>query len=365
MRWTVGLDSIWLQLLAFGVTVLAGHASYTFVEQPLRTSARLRGFPRGRVALGGLAAALIATAGGAVLFKGHNHISISQTAQHRNDWYTSNSTPLLPGIAGCSLSQSVRPLGGGRVTAWTPQGCGSAAPTGRLFVIGNSHALAYAPMIRQFVLDSGREARLYFRSQCAFLLLSAPMSSQEGCAAFHSGAQAEFLSELKPGDILFMPSMRLDQGTDQWGDEAPTISDPANNAAAMAEANEVLARLAATGALLVFEAPKPVIPSPTYRCVDWYMAMNPICKDGLTIDKTAMLAIRAPVLQKMQALAAKNDKVRIWDPFSTLCPGSVCEAMDGSRPIFFDRHHISAHGNRMLRGHFDASFNAWFSGASG
>jgi peptidoglycan/LPS O-acetylase OafA/YrhL len=361
LRWTVGLESIWLQLLAVGLTLLAGHASYTFVEQPLRTSARIKGLPRGRVALAGLAAALIATAGGTVLFKAHNRISISQTAQYRADWYTSNSTPLLPGIPGCSLSQDVRPLGGGKVTTWTPRGCGPEAKAGRLFVIGNSHALAYTPMLRQFVLDSGRETRLYFQSQCAFLKLDAPMSSQARCSRFHAQAEAEFLSALKPDDILFMPSMRLDQGTDQWGDEAPTIEDPANDKAAMAEAREVLAKLASTGALLVFEAPKPVVPSPTYRCVDWYMAMNPICKGGLSIDKAAMLSMRAPVLEKMQALATENAKVRIWDPFATLCPGSACEAMDGKLPIFFDRHHTSAHGDRMLRGSFDDSFNAWFS----
>jgi hypothetical protein len=158
--------------------------------------------------------------------------------------------------------------------------------------------------------------------------------------------------------------MRLDQGTDQWGDEAAVTEDPANDEAVMAEAKAVLAKLASTGALLVFEAPKPIVPSPTYRCIDWYMAKNPICKGGLSIDKAAMLAVRAPMLEKMQALAAENTKVRIWDPFSALCPGSVCEAMDGNLPIFFDRHHLSAHGNRMLRGNFDDSFKDWFAKAS-
>jgi hypothetical protein len=90
------------------------------------------------------------------------------------------------------------------------------------------------------------------------------------------------------------------------------------------------------------------------------MAENPICRGGLSIEKASMLTIRAPVLQKMQALAAQNGKVRIWDPLATLCPGEVCEAMDGDLPIFFDRHHISAHGDRMLRRFFDESFSAWF-----
>jgi hypothetical protein len=192
------------------------------------------------------------------------------------------------------------------------------------------------------------------------------MSAQKRCIRFHDQAQAEFLKELRPADILFMPSMRLDQGVNQWGDEVPSIADPANNAAAMAEAKTVLDNLArSTGALLVFEAPKPVVPAPTYRCIDWYMAENSICKAGLSIDKQAMLALRAPVLERMQKLAGENARVKIWDPFAVLCPAAACQAMDGTKPIFFDRHHLSTHGNQMLRATFDADFDKWFSSGAG
>jgi peptidoglycan/LPS O-acetylase OafA/YrhL len=366
MRWTVGLETVGLQLVAVGLTLLAGHLSYILVEQPLRSSARIKAIPRGRVALAGLAAALLATGAGATLFKAQHHISISQTSRYRADWYTDGSTRLLPAAAGCSITQTGRPIGNGSVTVWARQGCASPAEAGRLFVIGNSHALAYRPMLRQFVLDSGHEARLYFRSECAFLQLNAPMTAQKGCSPFYDQAQAEFLSQLHPGDILFMPSMRLDQGEDQWGAGTSSFTDPASSAAAMVEAKAVLETLAkATGALLIFEAPKPMIPAPTYRCVDWYMAENPICKAGLSIDKAAMLALRAPVLEKMQALAAENANVRIWDPLPTLCPGSTCQAMDGRLPIFFDRHHVSTHGNQMLRAAFDGDFTRWFGDGAG
>jgi hypothetical protein len=319
---------------------------------------------RGRVALGGFAAALIATTAGAGLFKAERHISISQTSRHADAWYTNDFSPLLPGLPGCGIAQSVRPIGYGSVTTWTVKDCASAK-AGRLFAIGNSHAIAYMPLFRQFALDSGHETRLFFRSGCAFLGLNEPMTSEGDCIEYFKRAEADFLRELRPGDILFMPSMRLGQGTDQWGKETSPFTDPERSATAMVEARDVLSRLAATGALLVFEAPKPLIPSPTYRCVDWYMTWNPICKDGLVIDKTLMLQIRAPVLEKMQELGSKNPRVQIWDPLPVLCPDSPCRAMDGALPIFFDRHHVSAHGNRMLRENFDKTFEAWFDGAAG
>jgi hypothetical protein len=132
----------------------------------------------------------------------------------------------------------------------------------------------------------------------------------------------------------------------------------------MIEAKAALDSLRSTGAQLVFEAPKPMIPAPTYRCVDWYLSENPICKGGLSIDKQSMLALRAPVLEKMETLEAENAKVRVWDPLPALCPGPVCKAMDGDKPIFFDRHHVSTHGDQMLRDSFDHAFIAWFTGSS-
>jgi hypothetical protein len=52
--------------------------------------------------------------------------------------------------------------------------------------------------------------------------------------------------------------------------------------------------------------------------------------------------------------------VGFWVGLGFVCRGVFCEAMDGDLPIFFDRHHISAHGDRMLRRFFDESFSAWF-----
>jgi peptidoglycan/LPS O-acetylase OafA/YrhL len=364
MRWTVGLESVGYQLLAVIITLTAAHLSYQLVEQPLRTSPRIKALPRGWVALGGLAAALVATGAGGVLFKAQHHLSISQTARYAADWYTSDHSGLLTSGDGCKLAQTRYPLADGRVTTWTRNGCASPATPGRLFVIGDSHAIAYVPLLRQFALDTGHETRLYFKSGCPFLRLNAPMSSLPACHGYFEAAEAEFRAQLRPGDILFMPSMRLAQGTDQWGAVVREFTDPDSGRASMIEAKAELDSLGSTGAQLVFEAPKPMVPSPTYRCIDWYLSENPICKGGLSIDKKTMLALRAPVLEEMETLAARNTKVRVWDPLPVLCPGPVCQAMDGDKPIFFDRHHVSTHGDQMLRESFDRTFNAWFTGSS-
>lgn len=61
-----------------------------------------------------------------------------------------------------------------------------------------------------------------------------------------------------------------------------------------------------------------------------------------------LLEYRKPVLDEMTALSQRHRNVVIWDPFSTLCPGSTCEVVANGRPLFFDADHLSAYGSRFL-----------------
>ncbi|MBL7395873.1 hypothetical protein INQ29_23860, partial [Escherichia coli] len=78
--------------------------------------------------------------------------------------------------------------------------------------------------------------------------------------------------------------------------------DDTVSAAALAEAQGITRRLAAGGARLVLEAPKPVFPSPIFRCTDWFNRTNPACH-GLTVEREAMLQRRRHVMQAMRVLA--------------------------------------------------------------
>src|ERR1700732_2614804 len=89
-------------------------------------------------------------------------------------------------------------------------------------------------------------------------------------------------------------------------------------ATALAEAAGTLKFLGARGLRVVFEAPKPIFPSPPFRCSDWFNRHNPVCAAGLSMPRAVMLAYRQPVLQAMQSL--EGNFVSIWDPFDTLCP---------------------------------------------
>jgi hypothetical protein len=68
------------------------------------------------------------------------------------------------------------------------------------------------------------------------------------------------------------------------------------------------------------EAPKPIFRAPAFRCSDWFNRRNPICVSGLTVSRDYLLQFREPVL----------------------------DAMNRGSPLFLDRDHLSAYGNRVL-----------------
>lgn len=341
MRWTVGLGSPAQQLLALALAFMLGEFSYRWIEQPLRRPPPSIG--RGWVVTAGLGAACLALllSYGTVRFGPKFALA---KANRTDIWSASKTSPLLS-VAGCSLDGATRALAGGSVDRWQRKGCPQTS--GRLFAIGNSHALAYAPMLRQFALDTGHPATLYFKSGCGYALLNRPVATVEACRDYIRQATNELAATLRPGDVLFLPSMRMPTAVNQWGGKAKLEADAVP--AAMQEARVMLTRLAATGAWIVFEGPKPVMDVPVYRCVDWYTRTNPLCAPGLSVDRERLDRVRMPLLERMRSLQSLSPAIRIWDPFDRLCAGAQCQALDRGQPIYFDMHHLSNHANRMLR----------------
>ena len=177
-----------------------------------------------------------------------------------------------------------------------------------------------------------------------------------GCIEFARAATADIQRGAKSGDSIFFVSLRLWRFTDQWAkfNETEVLAKANSDTAktwvrqARAEAPEWLTPLSAPGVRILFEAPKPIFKSPTFRCTDWFNAANPICRGGITQPRAALEALRAPMLASMRELAARNSAINIWDPFPVLCPGETCSAVVDGKPLFFDGDHLSAHGNMVL-----------------
>jgi len=359
-RWTTGLDTLPYQLAALAVTFVCATLSYIFVEQPFRYRGRATARAPRRVVARMAGGTLVCAAIGFVMLARTDALAIGVTRDH-STWYADDRHALNPALSHCAVTVSSLP-GGGDIDRFAPRDCTTRPAEFRVFAIGDSHNTAYAPNYRQLAAELGVPVTSYFHPGCPFLRLIQPMDVRRRCARFYRRFFDDLRAQGRPGDIVFLPGLRLTRLINQFGHDAAhdTPVDNSISPVALAEANATLATLQAAGFRVVIEAPKPIFPAPPFRCADWYDRGNPICAGGLTIARGRALAMRGHVMDAMAELASRYPALAIWDPFAVLCPADPCRAFDGSgKPLFFDGDHLSGHGNdRVYPGMRDAMLAA-------
>ena len=257
----------------------------------------------------------------------------------------------------CGLSISKQRPAGGLLISLQPEACGAA--TRRLFVIGDSHAGAYSAMLKAYVRSEGATVHLYTLAGCSVFGLRQPMqAAAPACRHFTEQALLAIGRDAQPGDVLFLPGLRIPRLADQWQPASGAALPPepeARRGEALADALQALKPLAARGVGVLFEAPKPVFAVPPFRCADSFNAGNPICAGAKSTPRQQLELLRAPVLASMAELVRGLPNAAVYDPFPRLCPGEVCEPYQDGRPLFFDGDHLSGHGNEVLLPGFKAA----------
>ncbi|AMJ55441.1 MULTISPECIES: acyltransferase family protein [Stenotrophomonas] len=360
-RWTVGLGSLLTGTLALLCTALLAWASWRCVEQPARFGRRWRGSDL-RLVAGGALVLLLGMGLQKQVERAAKYVSLSTVSRHPLDWYP-YSKGLKKEFPDCELVFSRLPVAGGQVQQFERGQCADGkGTTQRLFVAGDSHALAYGEMLRRLVLLDGGQARLYASAGCAFIDLQGRRQADSACDAYVRNTLADVTAHAQAGDVLLLPGLRVPRLVEQYSlfdreqaffrvnSDASVAQRKADVEAAIAE----LKPLAERGVRIVLEAPKPVLGAPPFRCSDAFNRHNPICVHGMTVSREQMEALRAPALSSLQQVAQALPGASVWDPLPVLCPGPECLPDDGGKPLFFDGDHLSGHGNRMLLPSFRA-----------
>ncbi|MFC0575576.1 acyltransferase family protein [Paraburkholderia solisilvae] len=360
LRWTTGIDTALEKTVAAVLTFALASASYYFVENPVRRSPRLRQWPRPAVIGSGFGVIVLGAALTFGLYQQQPRLSLSVVSHQADDWYPYGA--LNQRYAGCSEKWDTRKLDDGPVWTYSRVGCNVPARyASRLFVIGDSHAMAYSLMFRELALQTGVEVLSYNNGGCAFIgFLPVDRADATRCKAYDDDAFAEILEKVRPGDVVFLPSLRLPRFSDQFArfddraahDAMFSGASLAERRAREQEAIQLLHKLTARGAKVVLEAPEPVFRTPAFRCADWFNRDNPICTPGGQVPRADVEAYRAPVLDSYARIAQAVPSVSVWDPLPVLCPDDVCSMHTGGVPLFFDGDHISGYANRLLAPHF-------------
>ncbi len=333
MRWTVGLENIFWQLLAVSLTFALAHWSYRWVEQPFLKGQWLKRIPNKWLLPAGIGLLAIAFWGEKTLFNHQAAISQSVVVKNAGQWFPYQWPGGIP-------PEQVKPK------------------TGRhLYVLGDSHAGAYKAMLTRLEADTGLDVVLMTRGGCGVAnLLSPAIKEGNPCKEIITQQLERISKEAKPGDAVFLASLRSYRYGDQWARTPEAIIKliPKHpgwqklRKQAFEEAVNVISQLQDMGITVIMDAPKPVFKAPNIRCSDWFNRNNPICEGGLSIDKDELLNHQKSSRLALQKLQQRFPELLVWNPMDTLCPGQTCYAWDEQGPLFMDGDHLSAHGNVVL-----------------
>jgi len=338
MRWTVGLEGLGLKFVALSLTFAVALFSYIVIETPARKTTWLA-LPKSRAIYAGLTVIVLSWFTSALMFNNRHHLSLSVTANGWM-WYP------------YAYEEAER------------QDVNSDLLRGRqIFVIGNSHTVAYSAMISLLEQRQGIKATLMPTGECAVGNLHYPVKEIPGCEGEIKKYINEILEQSHPGDLVMFASLRTHRFTDQWERRDP--QEVLKKAASQREKDRIntarletipiLRQLQQKGLYVLFDAPKPVLLGPAYRCSDWFNKNNPICEGGFDISESLMRQLREPVMRSMAQVAEQFPNVHLWDPLPYLCQSDLCAPFDkDGHPLFLDGDHLSGHGNRVLYPSFEA-----------
>jgi len=231
----------------------------------------------------------------------------------------------------------------------------------RLFVLGDSHALALMPLLQRLHEELPLQITHLSRGGCP-LPPSASGHESTGCWAFAQQAMAATLEAARPGDLVLIHNYfrsHFGAGTDsrsmQIDGKGRHVVDPAAKVAYYHQAlDQLAARLANRGVRLVIAADMPrfldMRLDPNLCVKQWFRPSLPkSCDQRLVQTLEFHRAENAAINGVLAAVAAKHRNVLIFDPTAALCPDGLCRSHDrDGRLLYRDRDHLNELGVLML-----------------
>lgn len=327
MRWTIGLYDTHMIVIGILISIVLACISTYLIERPV---SKFLASTKLNVIIMGISCSLISTFLVKSLFANRNLLTLSTVNQNRNDWY-----------------------------AEAPLNHGNSKEKLTIFVVGNSHALAYAPLLESVHRMNGWNTRIYHLGSCSIGYVMYKVEETPECKRKVDSVMSSINQYSKKGDIIWFASLRMLRYIDQWGtlpdhpiELIDTTKFDQNLIEGFNEMYSLINNLEKQGYRIMIDRPKPVFKSPPFRCSDFFNKFNPICKDGTKVDKDEFLLTSTKVNNSISELQVLFPNLIVWDPSLILCPQSKCSAFDGNKPLYFDGDHLSKYGNSILVDNF-------------
>lgn len=324
-NWTVGVDSIALQLIALILTFIISIISYKLIESKFQQNSLISKLPDSKVFIFALVATVLTAISIFGISKIQPEISLSK-ANQAEVWMFSD----------------------GHQSIFAEDGL--EAPS-HIFLVGDSHAGHLTFAVSTLATEFNSEFTLVESVGCPILGL---MNPPQNCESSQRGLD-KLLGEVSAGDLVIFSSLNVPRIAEQWEqfDLKEVVSENLspqaieNRKSALASVIPVLENLKAKGVNVVFAAPTPVFSSPFFRCLDWFNSMNPVCQNNRGDTTAVQLQLREPVMKSYKQLE-RLGLAEVWDPFWELCDEAKCNSLVNGVYLFSDQDHLSTAGNQLL-----------------
>lgn len=183
--------------MAIGATVLLAWASYVCVENPFRRGPLLHKVRPYAVIAGSLCCVFLAWRAADRVDRERYRLSLSVTEKNLEEWYP-NLEPLAKGeiLGNCGPRLRFESIGEEKVTVFDHGNCSPVEHVKTVFVTGNSHVVAYEPLLSRLARLEPYNVRLFY-SGCPVLKLTVPMANQSPrCRRFYENVLLDVESRL-------------------------------------------------------------------------------------------------------------------------------------------------------------------------
>jgi hypothetical protein len=362
-RWTIGIQG-WTIPLQVGAMLLLAATSYRFVERPLRL-ARWSRFRWQTIAYGLLAVILACLPLWALAdpLRGRLYLGRPLTAEGKRDGGaigidgtkingTHCGTDARDGevLASRSAFETYAAL----CTAFPVQ-APSGAALRHLYVVGDSHAMAFSPLANRLFQNGDVAVSIFGRPGCPFP--DTPHGSTlRGCSRFTAFVQEHILSRARPGDVVVVAIYHLShlgdpsqiRGTREHfrgADGQPLTTGEQKQEAYGLAINSFARKARGRGVqtVLIGATPRNLDYDTCFQ--EWF---NP--HSTRTCEKQVKREVAHAIAMNRHLQARLSPDVDLLDPMPILCAGG-CDNLRVST-VLRDKDHLTEKAVLLLQGPF-------------
>jgi hypothetical protein len=309
-------------LIAVGLSFALAVISYKLVEQPIRSLV-----PGSRRRFAGLIAAVVLTP---IAFSGMLWVGAQGGWGIWNTASTFGQYP--PGVY-----DHVAMSHGCTDQLFNPDPCtwNKAGANGRVFLVGDSQAYAYADGVIEAATQLGMSTTVSSRSQCPFSTLLVKGMKPFDCP-YWQRQMLKYALDTRPNIVLI-------------ANRSPSYTATATATNLYKSAlNDVVKTLreAGIGVAILQDIPNPS----SLGSLDQVSILRRIFPPAgpLSFDPTATIAQRASGAKTEAAVTSANPGTVLYDPISWLCTSGQCPLRIGGVSVYLDPSHLTRDGSLLL-----------------